>query len=202
MKSDPAHRIPKKPTTEGPINSMPQFIMNHLDGLFRFLTALAIVLPILGGFAGWGAWILGDKISDRDTEAAQQELESTKGEVATTRAELLATKSDLAATHSLAVKTEIATRPKTPGQRLVDFLNKLNPDIVSALSTQDVKFSGMIQSDDRVEYESLLRIPELAPHFQRLKLEVNMEEQYDSGITLFGATFLVRQSLVISTETK
>ena len=60
------------------IKIMPQFIANHLEGWFYWLTALAIVLPVLGGLAGWGAWVIGDRLDVSRSKESADELRDTK----------------------------------------------------------------------------------------------------------------------------
>jgi hypothetical protein len=181
---------------------MPQFILNNLDVWFRILTTSAILLPIIGGFAGWGALSLGDKISARDAKASKLELDSTKDEVSKTRAELLATKTELAATHSLAVKTEIATRPKTPEQQLIDFIKIINPAMLEGLATADAGFEGELRSDLNTEYQRLLRVPELQPYLQQLKIDDPVVGFLTDGTTTTTVKFVVRKSLLGSAGTK
>ena len=83
-----------------------QFISSHLDLLFKWFTALAIILPILGGFAGWGAWTLSDRIAERDATQSRTALEST-------RTELLEARKQADEARRLATEIEERQRPRT-----------------------------------------------------------------------------------------
>ena len=83
-----------------------QFISSHLDLLFKWFTGLAIILPILGGFAGWGAWTLSDRIAERDATQSRTALEST-------RTELLEARKQADEARRLATEIEERQRPRT-----------------------------------------------------------------------------------------
>lgn len=115
---------------------MPQFIANHMEAWFHWLTALAIILPLIGGFAGWGAWIIGDKLDEISTKAAQDELADTRSKLASAEeaaraANVIATatQAQLAPRHLTAEdKTKfvdaVMTQPK--GRVIVEYISDIN----------------------------------------------------------------------------
>lgn len=58
-----------------------------LDQVFRLLTVIAITLPLVGGLAGLGAWMVGNKIEERDQAAAAIQLKESKQELREAREE-------------------------------------------------------------------------------------------------------------------
>ena len=60
------------------VNMLHQSILSHLHGLFWWLTFAAIVLPIVGGLAAWGAWRVGEKLSEPRTINSEQQTRFVK----------------------------------------------------------------------------------------------------------------------------
>jgi hypothetical protein len=93
---------------------------DQLTAWFGWFTFLAIFLPVLGGFAGWAAWRVGDRISEvkdgKSEERArgvQSDLSSAKSQLTNVHGDLATARSDLTNAKAKIEELSKARLPRT-----------------------------------------------------------------------------------------
>ena len=97
-------------------------------------------------------------------------------------------------------KLEEATKSKSLSERLVDFVNALDPRIIPALATQDIKWSGQLRADQSAQLESFFMEHGAEKYLTREKLEVNAMQLMSDGSMTHGITFAVHRQLLVDSK--